>query len=403
MGTEALDETQTNPLKKKVLFLTDENPYSQAGNFKIRESHIIDVLKTKMEVELLCFSSENPASNLKKVPPDVRVSTIRHEKEPLWKWLIHPIRPRGIPEYSKSMAEAIHARSDSCHLIWISQFAMAQYVPLARELGYKIILDEHSVESSLLFGKALSSLKNLPDFFLAAQYSFYEGRFCVQSDAIVASSDIDASRLLKIVPGASVHVIPLSVDSLRFKKSRKVEGETLFFHGELNDALTLEGLHWFVEGVLPRLKSSMGARMPPVVVAGTDPSPQTEDWLQSAGIQLYRDPKSILPLLSEAAVFFVPLRSGGSARIKILEAMAAGKAVVSTGKGVEGLVLSPCYDIWIANEMDSFASTVSRLFEDANLREETGIHAVQTIERHYDHQQIRLRIERLIDTLWVSE
>jgi glycosyltransferase involved in cell wall biosynthesis len=86
-----------------------------------------------------------------------------------------------------------------------------------------------------------------------------------------------------------------------------------------------------------------------------------------------------------------------------LEAMASGRAIVSTGKGAEGLVLSPSYDIWIADRVDSFTSAIARLIEKPHLRKEMGERAVETIDARYDWKCIRSTVETLLAALYESE
>jgi glycosyltransferase involved in cell wall biosynthesis len=246
----------------------------------------------------------------------------------------------------------------------------------------------------------MPSLKNLSGMIKSAQCNYYESLFCEAAHAVVATSDIDASRLAKMAPDATVHVIPNSVDCEDFAPVRAATGgTTLFFSGTLSYAPNVDGLNWFVAEVLPRLRGHFGKDLPPIVVAGADPSPELAQRLAFAGIELHANPPSMLPLLAGAAVVFVPLHSGSGTRLKILEAMAAGRAVVSTGKGAEGLTLSPGFDILIADDPDRFTSAIVKLFENTKLRTELGGRASQTIENRYDWRRGRPMLEHLLTRL----
>ncbi len=402
--------TTVSDSKDVAIFLASESPYPTTGGSKIRDAHLIQLLREKLEVEVLCFPTPAlPAggATTNEIPGNVRVSVIEQKRVALWRRALDPLRPPVVHGYCEAMADTIRARAVRGRILWVSRLAMAQYLPLARSLGYRVILDEHNVESSLMLGGAfsqlgrdpISSLRALPSLFIAAQCSYYEGQFCNQSDAIVATSDIDASRLMKLVPGKRVHVIPNSVDCSNYEAIRPNPGTTLFFSGTLNTPSNIEGLIWFIEEILPRVRAHMGANLPRIVVAGANPAPQVTARLQAAGMEVFANPPSILPFLAEAAVVFAPLKSGNGTRLKILEAMAAGRAVVSTPKGAEGLVLAPSYDIWIADRPDAFASGIVSLLENPDRRAELGVHAIRTVEDRYDWRRVRDRMTELLGTL----
>jgi glycosyltransferase involved in cell wall biosynthesis len=398
-----------------VIFLTSESPYPITRGSKIRDAHLIRLLAETHDVEVLCFPPQGPASAIApdEKPANVKLSVIEPKGTPFWlelsRKVIDPLRPPIVHGHSPAMDQALRARATPGKLLWVSRLAMAKYLPLARSLGYRVVLDEHHVESNLMLGGAFSqlgggplgSLKALPSFFVAAQCSYYEGQFCSQSDAIVATSDIDARRISKLVPGRHVHVIPNSIDCSHYEAIRPNPGTTLFFSGTLSSPENIEGLHWFIDEILPRVKAHMGSAVPRIVVAGASPSEEISKRLQAERIELYPNPPSILPFLAEAAVVFAPLKSGNGTRLKILEAMAAGRAVVSTPKGAEGLVLAPSYDIWIADQPDAFASGIVSLMEQPERRAELGAHAIKTIEERYDWRCARDRMDELLSALGV--
>src|SRR5213078_3725428 len=89
------------------------------------------------------------------------------------------------------------------------------------------------------------------------------------------------------------------------------------------------------------------------------------------------------PYVRDAACYVVPLRVGGGTRLKILDAWAMGKAVVSTSVGCEGLVAEDGRNILIGDDPDSFARAVCAVLRDAPLRLRLGAEGRRTVERHY--------------------
>jgi glycosyltransferase involved in cell wall biosynthesis len=227
----------------------------------------------------------------------------------------------------------------------------------------------------------------------------YESRFCVQSDALIATCDIDATRLHRLVPEKAVYVIPSSVDCRSYETLRCKTGSALLFYGQLNEPNNIAGLHWFMDEVLPRLKNALGARLPRIVVAGIFAPESLVARLNSSGIQTRVNPASVRQVLEEAAVVFFPVLGGRDARIKILESMAAGRPVVTTAHGTEGLTLSPGFDIAIADDADAFTSELLKLIESPALREEMGTNAARTVETRYDWRCVRGMVENLIASI----
>ena len=383
--------------KDSVIFLTSEFPFPVNNGAKIREAHFINLMLENNEVEVLCFSAEVAPnktlvtpSEFESVPEQLRVSYVPNGRTSIWKHLVHAFRPSLVTAYNEKMVKALRERATPGRLLWISHLGMAPYLHLAHSLGYRVILDEHAVHSKVT---------HWLQFFSAARMARYEGRFCAEADIVVAASDIDASRLQKLVPKKRVHVIPNAVNLPIYESLRQSTGTTLFFSGSLDYEPNIEGLNWFVDEIVPKLKSSLGSTLPRIVVAGANPSAQFLKRLQESGVETHANPATIFPLLSEASVVFVPIKSGGGTRFKILEAMAAGRAVVSTGKGVEGLILTPAKDIWIADKADAFATAILRLLRDPELRSRTGAFAVKTVEERYDWRCTRPLMQSLLKSL----
>jgi glycosyltransferase involved in cell wall biosynthesis len=392
---------------QKLIFLTVESPFPPSGGAHIRDAHLINIFRETMEVEVVCFATETSTETAEApLPKGVRVTRIIYHPGPLWKRALSPLRPDVQAGYCRAMEQALRQRAEPGKLLWISRLGMGKYLELGKSLGYRTVLDQHQVETQVHWNNAFASvhsprtaIKSVTDLFLAAQCGYYEGRICIQSDAVVATSDLDASRLLKLAPGAPVYVIPHAIDCAHYAPIRSQLGNTILFSGTLNYAGNYEGFLWFVDEVLPKLKASMGASLPRIVVAGTNPTLEMQQLVVRAGAELHSDPASLLPLLGGAAVVIVPLRSGRSMRFKILEAMASGRAVVSTPRGAEGLVLAPGYDVWIADAPDKFASAMLKLIENPVLRAEIGAHAAQTADARFDWKYARGLLEALLKRL----
>lgn len=397
--------------RQKLLFLTKENPFPAAGGAHIRDSHLIRLMQESMDVEVLCYAVEGNKREVGQLPSGVTLTEIQKPSQPIWERTLNSLRPEVQSGFAPAMLDALRTRAAQGKLLWISRLVMGKYLETARRLGFRTILDQHQVETTALKNNFAqiefnprSLLRGATNYVHAAQCGPYERKICKQSDAIVAASDLDASRLLKLAPGAPVHIIPHSVDCESYAALRGQQGTSLLFTGALNHPPNVESLEWFIREVKPRIDAKLGPAMgsgtcPRIVVAGSNPSPELAQMLEKAGVELHANPPSLLPFLADAAIAFIPLRYGRSMRMKVLEAMACGRAVVCTPRAADGLLLSPGYDVWIADGADKFATAIIRLIDHPELRAELGTRAAQTVDARYDWRCARPLLDVLFQKL----
>ena len=192
------------------------------------------------------------------------------------------------------------------------------------------------------------------------------------ADGVYLCSAADERRLLDEVPGARTAVIPNAAD-VDYYQPRPTDpppdGRTLVFFGLLSYVPNVDGVIHFVQDIWPRIAEAhpearckiIGGRPPPSLLALAGPR-----------IELTGFVPDLRPHLAEAAAVVVPLRLGGGTRLKIVEAMAMGKAIVSTTLGAEGIDATPGRDILIADEPRMFAGSVVQLLEDPSLAARLG-------------------------------
>jgi len=113
--------------------------------------------------------------------------------------------------------------------------------------------------------------------------------------------------------------------------------------------------------------------------------------------------EDIRPYVAQAAVCIVPLRIGGGTRLKIFEAMAMGKAVISTTVGAEGLPVGPGKDILLADTPDDFAQSVICLLRDANLRRRLGTGARSLVQEKYSWKRVAESFGRILQDSVTSQ
>jgi glycosyltransferase involved in cell wall biosynthesis len=258
-----------------------------------------------------------------------------------------------------------------------------------------LILDEHNIEYDIVRRTAISTREIDRKLYselnwrkLRAEERDAWRRF----DGCTVTSSRDEALLLRDVPSARTAVVPNGVDVPFFSAySAQVPDEmSLLFFGTVRYHPNLDGLLFFLREVMPRLK----ARYPTVKLRIVGPSVVPEIAARAGDdVEVVGLVDDVRPYIARATVVIVPLRIGGGTRFKILEAMAMGKAAVSTVVGAEGIAVRDGEDILLANDAVHFARQIGRLLDDAALRERIGAAARRLAERDYSWDASVARLE----------
>jgi polysaccharide biosynthesis protein PslH len=203
------------------------------------------------------------------------------------------------------------------------------------------------------------------------------------ADGVYLCSATDERRLLDQMPGVRTAVIPNAAD-VEYYQPRPTDpppdGRTVVYFGLLSTVPNVDGVTQFAQAIWPRIAAAhpearwkiIGGRPPPSLLA-----------LSGSRVELTGFVSDLRPHLAAAAAVVVPLRLGGGTRLKIVEAMAMGKAIVSTTLGAEGIAAIPGRDILIEDEPASFADAVSRLLAEPDLAARIGQSAKKLAVEQY--------------------
>ncbi len=203
------------------------------------------------------------------------------------------------------------------------------------------------------------------------------------AEGICTCSTADQQRLLAEVPSARTVVIPNAADVEHYQPRASDpprDGRTVVFFGLMSTFPNIDGALFFLREIWPRIAAErpqarckiIGARPPPSVLELAGPRVEITGLVDD-----------LRPHLAAAAVLVVPLRIGGGTRLKIVEGMAMGKAIVSTALGAEGIDAVPGRDILIADDAERFAASVIRLLDDPDLAARLGRSARQVAVERY--------------------
>jgi protein-tyrosine-phosphatase/glycosyltransferase involved in cell wall biosynthesis len=214
-----------------------------------------------------------------------------------------------------------------------------------------------------------------------------EARACARARLTLAVSEADCDLLAALAPPAVFGTVPTGVDTTRFVPAGACEEPgRLVFVGSMDWLPNEDAALYFIEAILPRVR-----RMAPqarLVVVGRNPSPRLLAAAAAAGVRVTGTVEDVRPHLAAAAVCVVPLRVGGGTRLKIFEALAMGKAVVSTTIGAEGLPLQPGIHYVRADDPDRFAVEVVALLREPGRRRSLGEAGCRLVRERYSWPQV---------------
>ncbi len=209
-----------------------------------------------------------------------------------------------------------------------------------------------------------------------------EARACDAAHLTIAVSDPDRDLLRRAAPRARVAVTPTGVDLDYFRPEPERERPNhLVFAGSMDWFPNEDAMTWFIDAVLPVVRRdhpSVG-----LTIVGRNPSHALCARASSAGVRVTGTVDDVRPYVAEGSVFVVPLRVAGGTRLKIFEALAMGKAVVSTSIGAEGLGLEPGRHLVIADGRDELARAIGTLLASPERRALVANEGRRLVERRY--------------------
>jgi glycosyltransferase involved in cell wall biosynthesis len=251
------------------------------------------------------------------------------------------------------------------------------------------VLDEHNVEYRFmerLERQERSRLRRLYYRLEARKLRDHELAACRRADAILTTSDVDRATLVPHVGAIPIRVVPNGVDTAFFTPGPASDGPPrLVFTGAIDYQPNTDGVLHFCGKIWPLVRRS--APEATLAIVGKDPPPAVRA-LAGDGVVVTGTVPDVRPWMQSATVFVVPLRTGGGTRLKILEALACGRAVVSTSLGCEGLAVTPGQDILVADEPAAFADAVVRSLRDPALRARLGAAGRALVEQRYRWEAI---------------
>lgn len=259
-------------------------------------------------------------------------------------------------------------------------------------LKTRTVLFQHNVEA-MIWKRHYEVQKNpVKKFYFYGQWRkafAYERAACRRFDQVIAVSREDTETMKRDYGVERVSDVPTGVDTEFFRPGNETEREpnSLIFTGSMDWLPNEDAIQFFTREVLPLIKKSI----PDVTltVVGRNPFPSLIELAKrDPSIRVTGRVEDVRPFMEKAAAYIVPIRIGGGTRLKIYEAMAMEKPVISTTVGAEGLPVRDGHELLIADTPEAFAESVVRVLKDEKLARALSKRAAETVRAKFSWTKV---------------
>ena len=256
--------------------------------------------------------------------------------------------------------------------------------------GTRIIIDEHNIEHELLYRtyqREKAFVRKWYNWWESRQVKLAELERCRNAQGVLVTSKREASLFKHFLPDSAIAVVPNGVDTEAFQQTSQEQPvpDRVIFTGSMDYYPNIDAALYFARECWPLIRLKVPAATWQIV--GKNPPPAVQNLAQVPGISVTGSVPDVKPYLVAATVAIAPLLIGSGTRLKILEALAMGKAVVSTSLGCEGLNVVAGKHLLVADQPEMFAQAVVDLLQNTKQRADLGITGRMLTETEYSWQR----------------
>jgi polysaccharide biosynthesis protein PslH len=397
-----------------ILFLSTRSPYPLISGHSLRTYHILKGAAQKHNVTLVTFV-QLPEHELK----EENLAHLRSFCKAVYPFKIPMDFSRGkyatglfmnlfsskpfvakkydVPEVRDKIREIL--KTEKIDLVHVDMLPLAVYINEFEKLPK--ILVNHNVESMRLYRWFQTESNLLKKAYLGIQYpklKAFERTAMEKFDCCVVVSEKDRELLREMGVKNNLAVVPNGTDTSFFKPmGRKKIDNSVLWLGHMDVHTNKDAVLYFWRDIFPLLqKQHPQVRI--TFVGSAPPKVIADAASRNGNIKVTGFVDDVRPYIDEAEVMIVPLRIGSGTRLKILDAMAMGKAIVSTPTGCEGLEISDGKNILIADTQEDFANKIIELLSNRDMRIKLGKHA-RNLAETYDWSLITDKQENVYQSV----
>lgn len=366
-------------------------PYPPVSGGRVRTYNLIKSLKDEWDITLVCFVKPNELTTdidyLNEFCADIHTFPRRGAPSlfELLKMTLSSLRPIYQQIHTSKLAQnTIRTLLQHNHydVIHVESYYMMQNLPVTK---VPLLLSETNIEFLAMKRLAPYSRDLLRRIIFEIDWrkqKRQEKKEWKISNLCTMVSDVDASLASNIEPQVKFDVVPNGVESEFVEyKINEIMGAQIVFIGNYHGMPNIDAAIFLVKEIFPLVKREVP--LATLLIVGQDPTREVLDLAKEPGVRVTGFIEDIRPLIAESAIVACPIRFGSGTRIKILQAMALGKSVVSTHVGCEGLDVRDKIDLLIADGANDFARAIISCLTNQELRTRLGQNAKEIVRKHY--------------------
>lgn len=262
---------------------------------------------------------------------------------------------------------------------------LASYLPLVRSNSKALtVLRMHNIEYQVwhrLAGNTANVFKRKYLYNLASRIRKYEQAVWPRFDVLLPITKHDADVAGNYTGNARIRIVPYGITTLSAYTPVITENWKGYHIGAMDWLPNEEGVRWFLKEVWPPIHSKHPSFE--FHFAGRN-MPEDLNGLNSDGVFCHGEVPDAGAFIADKKILFVPIHSGGGIRIKIIEAMAAGKIIISTSVGMQGIEAVAGVHYLLANTPSEFTEATAKIFSDTEKAENMSKKAAEWVRLNYD-------------------
>lgn len=393
---ESVPAARESTTGKRILVIAACFPYPPTNGLEMRISAILRGLASDgHSVDLLCFGDPERYRNAPgirsvcssvEVIPHVTSGISRARDIPGRLRLLFSARPYNVARSrSSEMEQRIRFRLEAnlCDTVWFEETYLLANLPGL--CSVPIVIDHHNSEYTLVrryLAQERNPIRLIYGWLEGLKLRLWERNVSRRADVILACSDTDRKIFKSLAPDVPAVVVPNVIDVDQYVPVETGHSTTILYTGGMDWYPNQDAVQYFAREIMPSVRKAI----PRVrfVIAGRNPSEAFRKSLADlSDVEFTGAVADMRKEIAKAAVCVVPLRIGSGTRLKILEAAAMAKPVVSTAIGAEGLEFQNRQEIILADDPELFAQCVIKLLKDKSNRECIGRAARERVRRDY--------------------
>ncbi len=392
----------------RLLFVTQNLPYPTNSGSRLRTANLIRILSLDHDIRNVFLISRKSEEALfrQSCPQSIKYDLL-FNRERGWlgrafKYLTSPVLKQS--EFTAGLQMAVETIRPN--VVWLDYLFIGNYIALFKKRDIPVIYGTHNAQASLTRQQASVEkypLRKVILYWLSLIHVLHERLFLKKANAVVCVSKQDLEYYAKFLPRERIEVVPNFVDADSYKYIPAYESNSPYicFVGSLDNFQNNYGIKHFIKKSWGLVSGSVNVKL---LVIGRGARYDKELRLLCAkydNIRILGDVESVVPYIKGALVSIVPIMQASGTRLKIIESMAFGAAIVSTALGAQGINAVHGVHLLIAEDPIDFADQIIRLVKNEQLRRQLKENAYKFAIEYHGLHAIRKHIKSVVHRAYI--